>query len=190
MDKYLMRLKQRVLFSGLLALFGVVALSPNAIAEDIEVYLQQPVDKVNLMFLLDTSNTMNKCSNTQTITCGITNNPTRLKVLKEELKGVVCELAVQYPDFHLGFGAITGSDSAAVLPSMRMLSKDETTSKSSDNDDKYVVENIGGGFNDVVLNGGGVGGYVLYPLRKVSDELSDESEDPKPINNRKIGADA
>lgn len=188
MDKYLMRLKQKTLFSGLLALFGVVALSPSAIAEDIEVYLQQPVDKVNLMFLLDTSNTMNKCSNTQTITCGITNNPTRLKVLKEALKGVIDELATQYPDVHIGFGGLTGSESAAVLPSSRMLSENEVASKDRAGDGKYIVENIGGGFNDVVLNGGGVGGYVLYPLRKVAAKLSDESETPKPIKNRKVGA--
>src|SRR5699024_12729762 len=101
MDKYLMRLKQKTLFSGLLALFGVVALSPSAIAEDIEVYLQQPVDKVNLMFLLDTSNTMNKCSNTQTITCGITNNPSRLNVLREALKIGVDGLASHYQDVNM-----------------------------------------------------------------------------------------
>lgn len=188
MDKYLMRLKQRALFSSLLALFGVVALSPSAIAEDIEVYLQQPVDKVNLMFLLDTSNTMNKCSNTQKITCGITNNPTRLRVMKEALKGVVDELATQYPDVHIGFGGLTGSESAAVLPNSRMLSENEVASKDQVGDGKYIVERIGGGFNDVVLNGGGVGGYVLYPLRKVAAKLSDESETPKPIENRKVGA--
>src|SRR5699024_12612735 len=129
MNKYLLRLKHAALHSSLLTLLGMVVFAPNAYAEDIEVYLQQPVDKVNLMFLLDTSNTMNKCSNTQTITCGITNNPTRLRVLEEALKGVIDELATQYRDLHIGFGGLAGSESAGVLPGSRMLSENEVASK-------------------------------------------------------------
>lgn len=153
MNKYKNAIKALVFLLGVIT---IGSFTQRALAEDIELYFQKNPEKINLMFILDSSETMRRCHKLLIDPLSCRKRDRRLDVLKRSMNSLLEDLYLvdsnqtdrKDIEINVGIGALTGSTSS-------VLEQEDDMSVGRGNP----------------LSSNSAGGYVLYPLRRLSEEV-------------------